>query len=127
MKLYLLLAASPVLACLRTYANIVHDPLLTGGNTVWGVAAIDNGITTCTSDLGATLDGNGNLSIGCLSGYSYTFTQDGGTVWYSTPWGSNAWTQAVEQDKYCCHGACDDEHGVGISCTDYHFDTMNFC
>lgn len=130
MKLLTLLSAltltTPTLACLHVYGNIAGDPFL--GPSVWSVFAVDNGLTVCSSDMGARIDQDGHFSMGCLSGYVYAFTKDGRTAWYgNNGGGSFSFLQSNNPDKYDCYGACEDKKGVCIQCTDYSWDQWMYC
>ncbi|ORY19252.1 hypothetical protein BCR34DRAFT_595683 [Clohesyomyces aquaticus] len=131
MKLFIPLVALTTLlpgalSCLHTWAYIFHDPFL-GTNMDSGAAVVDNGVTVCSNDWGLRTDQDGHFSFVCLPGYVYAVTKDGRQSWFQNNAGNAfSWINSNNKDTYCCHGACDDK-GAHIACSDYHYDTWQFC
>ncbi|KAF2734324.1 hypothetical protein EJ04DRAFT_523738 [Polyplosphaeria fusca] len=127
MKFLLALTALPsAFACLHTWGYIVSD--CTIGTTMDGGAqVVDNGVVVCDNNWGLREDQDGHFAFNCLPGYVYAVEKTGTRSWFRNNANTYSWINNVKKDTYCCHGACDDRKGLSYYCTDYSWDTWQFC
>src|SRR6187549_1960169 len=89
----LLATIAPALGCLVIEGTIDMD-----ADTVDYVRVIDNGALVCHAGLGVRTDQDNHYSVGCIPGYIYAVTKDGGFAWFRNHDRAYSFSQAHSQD-----------------------------
>jgi hypothetical protein len=78
----------PTLACL-----VVEGTIDIELNWLDYARVVDNGLLVCSNSWGVRIDQDNHYSLGCLPGYIYAVTTDGGMAWYRNPVTAFSFTQ----------------------------------